>query len=402
MPLLLSRRLSQSLAVLPLLLLMGSPAEPASAQEPTSYRVQLGDTLWGIARKNGLSLPQLIAVNPQIPDPDLILIGQPILLSSEATSTTTVAPPVSTARATAPQKKDAPLRPKRHTPVRKPKAPTSARKATVAKTQTPERRANTPSPPRQTTAQIEPPKRANPYQPPRPTYLALKLPPMSLTGNRQGAAKRGPGCTTPRNSLTAILPNSNLGLVVSEQPSFYWYMPTVETSTPTEIEFILSGVDSERRDIDPPLYMARFSAAGLSGVSSLTVPPDQTPLVIDADYRWSLSIICDPEDRSRDEAVSGWIRRIAPEASLAAKLEQARPEDYPALYAEAGLWFDALRYLAALRRNSPDANLANDWSALLKTVGLEQVADKPLTCVAPSTNTGVQCPSAVPSELPGQ
>ena len=37
-----------------------------------------GDTMWGIARRYGVSLTDLIALNPQIKNPNLIYPGQKV------------------------------------------------------------------------------------------------------------------------------------------------------------------------------------------------------------------------------------------------------------------------------------------------------------------------------------
>jgi len=41
-----------------------------------SYVVRPGDTLWAIANRLGVSLPQLLAANPQVQNPNLIYVGQ--------------------------------------------------------------------------------------------------------------------------------------------------------------------------------------------------------------------------------------------------------------------------------------------------------------------------------------
>ena len=45
------------------------------------HTVRQGETLWGIARDYGLSLTELIALNPQIKNPNLILAGEEVRLA---------------------------------------------------------------------------------------------------------------------------------------------------------------------------------------------------------------------------------------------------------------------------------------------------------------------------------
>lgn len=54
--------------------------QPAAAGSGGSYTVVAGDTMWAIAQANGMSLQQLTALNPQIKNPRLIFPGQKINL----------------------------------------------------------------------------------------------------------------------------------------------------------------------------------------------------------------------------------------------------------------------------------------------------------------------------------
>lgn len=56
----------------------------------TTYTVIRGDTMWSIARKHGLSLNELLVNNPQITNSELILPGQKINVPINGTTTYTV------------------------------------------------------------------------------------------------------------------------------------------------------------------------------------------------------------------------------------------------------------------------------------------------------------------------
>lgn len=55
----------------------GQTAAPAESRA-LCHRVARGETLWGLARRYGVSLPELIALNPQIKNPNLIRVGEEV------------------------------------------------------------------------------------------------------------------------------------------------------------------------------------------------------------------------------------------------------------------------------------------------------------------------------------
>lgn len=64
-------------------------------QTAADLTVRRGDTLWDLARTHGVSLQALVAANPQIADPDLILPGQTLALpggTAPVSGTTATAP----------------------------------------------------------------------------------------------------------------------------------------------------------------------------------------------------------------------------------------------------------------------------------------------------------------------
>ena len=56
----------------------GSAAAASGSAQAAYHRVVKGDTLWALAGTYGLSLEELIALNPQIKNPNLIVVGEEV------------------------------------------------------------------------------------------------------------------------------------------------------------------------------------------------------------------------------------------------------------------------------------------------------------------------------------
>lgn len=199
-----------------------------------------------------------------------------------------------------------------------------------------------------------------------------------LPGRREGGGTRDPRACVKGNPgrLYAMLPDTNLGLTTAAYPRFFWYVPETNAST---AEFSLHTVDGQQKD-QTILYRSNFQITGKPGVTSLAIPNGAAvpPLEVGRDYRWRVSLICDPNNRSRDIKVEGWVSRVVPDGSLAQQLRGADPQTRVKLYATQGYWFDTIATLADLRCTRPqDATLASSWSTLLKSVKLSAIADQP-------------------------
>lgn len=60
-----------------------TPPPASSAPAATAYKIKKGDTLYAIARRNGISLDILLAANPQIKNPNTLKIGQVIYIPAK-------------------------------------------------------------------------------------------------------------------------------------------------------------------------------------------------------------------------------------------------------------------------------------------------------------------------------
>lgn len=207
----------------------------------------------------------------------------------------------------------------------------------------------------------------------------------------EGAGTRAPdsNCPVLGKPLTALVPSSKFGATVAAYPTFFVYMPAQSPQTsPLPVEFVLSDTK------DNVIYKSIFKTNGKAGIVALTLPSQAglTPLTVGQDYKWSFSIICQADERTRDIVVEGWIRRVALDGTLSNRLKQAPLRQQVGLYAGAELWHDALATLVQLRRNYPnDAAIAANWKNLLGAAGLNEIAQEPLQSV--STTTGNPAPS---------
>lgn len=190
---------------------------------------------------------------------------------------------------------------------------------------------------------------------------------------RTGAAVRG-GCSySTADKLVALLPAIEPVLTVEEYPTVFVSLPKTSAK---EAEFVLLSANK-----DKVLYEKTITLPSNPGIVSFSLPKDGSvpPLEIGKNYYWYFSVICNPQERADDLITEGHFQRIELSSKLASDLKNASLGDRPAIYAEAGIWYDAIKTLAELRRSSPnDVKISADWTELLKSVGLENIAQKPL------------------------
>jgi hypothetical protein len=183
------------------------------------------------------------------------------------------------------------------------------------------------------------------------------------------------GGYAPPIRLTALIPESTIGMTVAEYPTFFLYIPDAD----------LEGAEGHlvlHNDKNEEIYNKIVKLKNTDSIVSIDLSdaPSLPPLEVGKSYFWEFWIFFEPPDRSDSTYVSGWIKRVEPNSELKHKLDTALPQDQPAIYAANGIWFEALASLVKLRCSSPnDATLASDWESLLQQVGLPEISRKPLS-----------------------
>ena len=193
-----------------------------------------------------------------------------------------------------------------------------------------------------------------------------KPPLRGAPGGRVGGGTRS-GSSRDIFVLAALVPEDS-GLTVSEQPSLYWF---ISTATTLPVEVAITDPQATQ-----PVVETRLPSPTKPGIQRIRLADLGIHLAPGTAYQWSISVIPDANRRSRDILAGGVIQRVEAPAGLQEKLAQSRKEEHPFLYAEAGLWYDALGSISELIEVTPfDAQLRKQRSALLSQVGLRDMGD---------------------------
>jgi hypothetical protein len=116
-----------------------------------------------------------------------------------------------------------------------------------------------------------------------------------------------------------------------------------------------------------------------AGLVSISLPDAAPALAKDKPYYWTVALACNPSDRTEDWVVGGWIERAEPNDNLKQQLASVAAIEKVSVYAKQGFWYDAVTTLVELQRTEPNnLKLTTTWAELLKSVGLDAIASKPL------------------------
>jgi hypothetical protein len=197
-----------------------------------------------------------------------------------------------------------------------------------------------------------------------------KPPQLSKPTRTVGGGSRGVGDTTP--ALYAIVPN-HVAQSASKQPSLFWYLDGL---LPGKAVIEFTFIDDEAI---APLVEANLAKPDRPGLHRIDLSAYGVNLSPGKEYEWSVSIIIDPDDRSQDIVATGWIECVAQSDSLATRLASEGGDRSVHVFADEGLWYDALTALGdQMQRDPNDPQLMDVRSSLLRQVGLDRVATAPV------------------------
>ncbi|AUB40099.1 LysM repeat [Nostoc flagelliforme CCNUN1] len=219
------------------------------------------------------------------------------------------------------------------------------------------------------------------------------LPPGSPPGGRlRGGARRGGECQVSKLDLTALVHSTEgansvinvWGQTTVERPSWFFYVP-YSKDLPYEVEFVLKeDQDSNESNESNEIYHKAIALPEKPGIIRVSLPTTAPPLALDKQYRWFFVINCDKEKKYPPTFVEGVIQRVELNPAAVKELQTTELLRRYTIYAQNGIWYDALTTLAQLRQKNPkDAALQAEWRNLLSSIGLDHIAAEPIVSEKP-------------------
>ena len=207
----------------------------------------------------------------------------------------------------------------------------------------------------------------------QPRIHFVPPPPPSIgepSGRDRGAGSRGPTCQRYQQ-VTALVPSITTtqsiawGRTTEAHPTL-WFNAPQGLAANLPIEFVLQDETGQYR------YKEDVQTSETpAGVFSLSLPAAADALQVGKTYQWSVFIYCDPDAIDLPVAVKGSLERIALPAELQNQLDSTQDIlERASLYAENGIWYDALTTLGKRIRQSDDSAITSAWADLLNQANL--------------------------------
>ncbi|MGD1918928.1 MAG: DUF928 domain-containing protein [Pleurocapsa sp.] len=173
------------------------------------------------------------------------------------------------------------------------------------------------------------------YQKPSTKDDAPKGEETTITGSRG----LGSCSEAAKTSFTALAPYGHIGKSFSTHPTFTWHIPDAETYP---LQFRLYKYDRNSKNSRGEM-IAKETLSSTPGIMSYTMPSDSPALESGQKYLWRAILVCNPNSPSQSLVIGTGINIVEPSSVIATQLERAAtPVERANIYAEAGLWYDAL------------------------------------------------------------
>ncbi|MBT9315770.1 DUF928 domain-containing protein [Leptothoe spongobia] len=161
---------------------------------------------------------------------------------------------------------------------------------------------------------------------------------------------------------------ADLALTTTAHPTVWIHVP--EGAALLQGQFALLNENQRALAIQPISLPATASIVGI---------PVEASLDMGQTYYWVFSILETPDRPTENPRVEGLIRRVEPTSELTTALENSNSvRDQAEVWADHGIWHEALTSLATLQQTAPGDRSQQDWYSFLDSVGLGAIANTPI------------------------
>jgi len=187
-----------------------------------------------------------------------------------------------------------------------------------------------------------------------------------------GAGSRGAMIEEDSMVLTVLAP-SHTGYTISEQPRLYWY---ISKKIEDPVTLTITYANSLAVDVSAEPILETSVEVSEEGVQVFDLSEYNVKFETGVEYEWSVSISPESEQVLREVPKInsvGIVKRISQSSELVNKVSTAEEKEAPIIYAQAGMWYDAISVLLNLIAKYPeDDNLQRQQISLLKEIGLAE------------------------------
>ncbi len=194
--------------------------------------------------------------------------------------------------------------------------------------------------------------------------LSYQAPLRGAPATRVGGGTRSGEATSM--TLSVLAPD-HTGYTVQDKPTIYWYVSKAITSP---VELTVTAQEA----IEPLLELT-LQPPVKEGIHALRLTDHGIALKPEVEYQWFVAVVTNPDERSKDILAGGSIQHVAASESVRTKLDEVGEAMWPAVYAQSGLWYDAVDEISKLIYANPaDGGLREQRASLLTQAGLTQAA----------------------------
>jgi hypothetical protein len=202
---------------------------------------------------------------------------------------------------------------------------------------------------------------------PAASPVAYKPPMRGAPLTRVGGGTRTGGAALTVN----VLAPADTGYTTQEKPTIYWF---VSEQVDSPVELTITSNASLQEAATPALEVT-LQPPVAKGVHALRLADHGITLKPGVEYQWFVAVVRNPAQRANDTIAGGTIKRVEDSAAVEQQLKQTSQAQWPAVYAEAGIWYDAIDQVSkGIAADRGNRQLLEQRAALLEQVGLKEAA----------------------------